>query len=217
MSTEAIEKRYSSLAQSTCCLSCGGAIDRAQVKKGDICLDLGSGRGTDAVRLAEKTGSQGFVYGVDVSSGMIEKARELKEKTGTTNVEFIQSALEKIPLPGSSIDLVISNCTINHAEDKNMVWSEIFRVLKPGGSFVISDIYALGEVPEIYRNDPLLVAECWAGSDTKTVYLERLNICGFTGITIIEESEPYDKGKIKTVSFTICGRRPEKCCYPDQQ
>ncbi len=207
---EAINTRYSTLAESSCCLSCGGAINRAEPAPGEVCADLGSGRGNDVIRLAEAVGPAGFAYGIDVSAGMIEKARKNLEKFGVANAEIRQSRLEELPLDDESVDLVISNCTINHADDKDRVWSEIYRVLKSGGRFVVSDIYSVGEVPEEYRTDPQAVAECWAGSVTRERYLSQLAGAGFEDVAILEESAPYAKGKIQTVSWTIAGRRPNR-------
>jgi ubiquinone/menaquinone biosynthesis C-methylase UbiE len=208
MSHTEINKRYSELAETACCLSCGGAINYAQAMPGEVCVDLGSGRGTDVIRLAEEVGDKGKVYGIDLSDGMINKSVATAERLGVKNVKFLQSPLEKLNLGDAIADLVISNCTINHASDKQLVWNEIFRILKNGGRFVVSDIYSSEEVPEEYRNDPVAVSECWAGSVTRSEYLEQLENAGFSGIRIIEESEPYDKGKIKVSSFTISGVRP---------
>lgn len=205
-----IQVRYSKLAEDTCCLSCGGALDYSKAKPGEICVDLGSGRGTDVLRIAEDVGEEGMVYGIDVSDGMLRKAEKNAAKLGVTNVEFIKSELENIKLQTETANLVISNCTINHANDKFRVWSEIERILKKSGRFVVSDIYSLSEVPEEYRNDPEAVAECWAGSVTKQEYLDTLMKVGFKDIEIIEESAPYEKGKIEVASFTITGRK--KCC-----
>ena len=134
MDTSSINIRYSELAEQSCCLSCGGAVNYAEPKSGECCVDLGSGRGTDVLRLADVVGTDGFVYGVDISDGMVETAKKNAQKLGVTNVGFIQSDLENIAIPGSVADLVISNCTINHASDKLKVWSEVYRILKPGGS-----------------------------------------------------------------------------------
>ena len=142
MEVKEINNRYSELAESDCCLSCGGAINYAEPKAGEVCVDLGSGRGTDVLRMAESVGETGFVYGIDISDGMLEKARLNAEKFGVANVQFVQSELEKLDLPDKVADLVISNCTLNHAGDKQAVWNEIHRILKKGGRFVISDIYA---------------------------------------------------------------------------
>jgi arsenite methyltransferase len=207
MDYSTINLRYSQLAKTECCLSCGGAINFAKVKPGEICVDLGSGKGTDVFRMAEQAGDEGFAYGIDISDGMLATARENAAKFGVTNVKFIQCALENLDLPDQSADLVISNCTINHASDKSAAWSEIYRVLKKGGRFVISDIYATSPVPGVYRNDPVAVAECWAGSVTRDEYMETLTECGFKSVLVLEESKPYPKGNIEVCSFTITGEK----------
>ena len=212
MDFSAINIRYGKLASSDCCLSCGGAINYARPKIGEVCVDLGSGRGTDVLRMADEVGEAGFVYGIDISEGMLEKARQNATKLVVLNVRFIQSELEKIELADGIADLVISNCTINHAANKEAVWSEVYRILKKGGRFVVSDIYATSPIPEEYRNDPVAVAECWAGATTRDEYLETLIKLGFTGVEIIEESKPYLKGKAEVASLTIAGKRPSECC-----
>jgi len=205
MQYEEINKRYSELAESSCCLSCGGAINHAEPKPGEICVDLGSGRGTDVMRMAESVGKDGFAYGIDMSDGMLQKARNTAARIGVKNAEFIQCSLENIKINDGVADLVISNCTINHADDKQIVWNEIFRILKIGGRFVVSDIYSLNTVPDEYRKDPVAVAECWAGSVTRDEYLSQLKSAGFASVEILEESAPYEKGKVFVSSWTIKG------------
>jgi len=207
----AIDSRYSGLADTPCCLSCGGAADAGAAKQGEVCVDLGSGQGADVLKLARIVGPKGFAYGVDTSKGMLRRARRTAEKMGVTNVDFIHGIFEDIDLPEQVADLLISNCSINHAEDKPRVWSEVFRILKPGGRFAVSDIYSEEPVPEKYRKDPEAVAECWAGAVTKDIYLQTLDQTGFVDILIVEESVPYDKGKIQVASFTVAGRRPGGC------
>ena len=143
---------------------------------------------------------------------MLEKARQNAAKFEVTNVRFVQCELEKIELANGIADLVISNCTINHATDKEAVWLEIFRILKKGGRFVVSDIYSTSPIPEEYRNDPVAVAECWAGAITRAEYLKTLEKAGFTGIEVIEESKPYSKGKAEVASLTIAGKKPAGGC-----
>ncbi|MEI6173368.1 MAG: methyltransferase domain-containing protein [Bacteroidota bacterium] len=207
MEVKEINNRYSGLAESECCLSCGGALTYAEPKEGEVCVDLGSGRGTDVLRMSEMVGENGFVYGIDISDGMLEKARRNAAKFGTSNVLFVRSELEKLKLPDNLADLVISNCTLNHAADKQAVWNEIHRILKKGGRFVISDIYATTAIAEEYRNDPLAVAECWAGSVTRAEYMDNLERAGFASFEIIEESAPYIKGNAEVASFTIAGKK----------
>ena len=202
-----INKRYSELAESTCCLSCGGAVNHSDAGPNEVCVDLGSGRGSDVIRLAERVGSGGYVYGIDISEGMIKKSVDTSRRLGISNVSFIQSTLEKINLKNNIADLVISNCTINHASDKQSVWNEVFRILKHGGRFVVSDIYSLNRVPDEYKNDPVAISECWAGSVTRNEYLEQLHNAGFSSINIIEESAPYEKGKIIVASWTLTGTK----------
>lgn len=207
MITEAINERYTSLSETSCCLSCGGAINHAKPQPGETCVDLGSGRGNDVIRLAEEVGEKGFVYGIDISEGMIAKANANLEKFEVQNAKILKVELENIPLRNESINLIISNCTINHATDKPAVWGEVFRILKSGGRFIVSDIYATQPIAEEYRNDPAAVAECWAGSVTRAEYLTMLEDAGFTDIKIFEESEPYAKGQAEVASFTISGRK----------
>jgi ubiquinone/menaquinone biosynthesis C-methylase UbiE len=205
MEYKEINKRYTELAESSCCLSCGGAVNHANVREGEICIDLGSGRGTDAIRMAEKTGPDGFVFGVDISEGMIRKSTETARKLEIGNISFLSCPLENLKIESSLADIVTSNCTLNHSYEKEKVWNEIFRVLKPGGRFVISDIYSIDPVPDKFRNDPAAVAECWAGAVTRSEYLGQIQEAGFTDFRILEESKPYEKGSVMVASWTIAG------------
>jgi arsenite methyltransferase len=201
----AINQRYSALAESCCSLSCGGALALSDPRPGETCVDLGSGRGNDVIRMAEQVGPEGYAYGIDISEGMVEKARKNLEKFEIRNAEIVRADLASLPLDSRSVDLVISNCTVNHADDKDVVWSEIHRILKVGGRFVVSDIYSLDAVPEVYRTDPAAVAECWAGSVTRDEYLGQLRRAGFEEVAVLDESPPYRKGKIDIASWTIRG------------
>ncbi len=216
--TEAISAvafRYDALSQQEgCCLSCGAAVNHAAAKPGEVCVDLGSGQGRDVLRLAAEVGDQGHAYGIDASEGMLGKARASAERLGVRNATFVRAELGSLPLESGSVDLVISNCTINHAADKQAVWNEVYRVLAPGGRFVVSDIYATREVPANFANDPAAVAECWAGSVTRGEYFRQLSTAGFGQPDVLEESQPYAKGQIEVVSMTIQGIKPggECCC-----
>ena len=210
MTTEAINQRYTLLSESSCCLSCGGAINYAKAQAGETCVDLGSGRGNDVIRMAEAVGESGSAIGIDISEGMIAKANANKAKFELKNAGFIQAELEKLPLEDHSVDLVISNCTLNHSTNKQAVSNEIYRILKVGGRFVISDIYAVKEIDSVYKNDPIAIAECWAGADTKDIYLQTLKKAGFHQIRILEESAPYEKGKASVSSFTITSAKTDK-------
>jgi len=215
MITEAINERYTQLSESTCCLSCGGAINYAEPQEGEICVDLGSGRGNDVIRMAEAVGDNGHVYGIDISEGMIAKAKAAIEKFDVSNATILKAELENLPLEENSVNLVISNCTINHATDKQAVWNEVYRILKAGGRFVVSDIYSTSPIADEYRNDPAAVAECWAGAVTKDEYLTTLEKAGFKDIIIYEESAPYEKGNAEVASLTISGYKKEKPLTPE--
>ena len=207
MMTGAIENRYEALAESSCCLSCGSAEAYIDARPGQVCLDLGSGRGTDVLRLAERVAPDGQAYGVDISDKMLETARSTATKLGVTNATFLRAELADLPLGDASVDWVTSNCVLNHAADKRAVWREIARVLKPGGRFVVSDIYAVKPIPEVYRNDPDAVAECWAGAVPKEEYFEAVAEAGLGDLEILEQSAAYQKGQAEVVSFTIAGAR----------
>lgn len=212
MNTIEIEKRYTVLADDNCCLSCGSALRYSTPRKGEVCLDLGCGKGHDVLKMAEETGSDGRAYGIDITDAMIEKARRTAEKMNLHNAEFIRSELELLPFDDNTIDLIISNCTINHVGNKELLWKEIYRILKPGGRFVVSDIYSEKDVPDEYRHDPVAVSECWAGAVTKEIYMTTLGRAGFKIVEILEESAPYEKGKIMVSSFTIAGKKIKSCC-----
>jgi ubiquinone/menaquinone biosynthesis C-methylase UbiE len=139
---------------------------------------------------------------------MLLKAEKNAQKLGIQNVKFLKAELESLPLESNSVNLLISNCTLNHAENKQKVWDEIYRILKKGGRFVVSDIYAQQPVPEEYRTNPQMVAECWAGAVTKEEYLTMLETAGFVNLLIYEESAPYPKGQAEVQSWTIEGKTP---------
>jgi len=203
----AINQRYTLLSESSCCLSCGGAVHHVDARPGQVCVDLGSGRGNDVIRLAEAVGETGRVYGIDLSDGMVAKAQANLRKWGVENASILQTGLEETTLESGCADWVISNCTINHSPAKLAVWKEVYRILKPGGSFIVSDIYAVQPIPDVYRNDPAAVAECWAGSVTRAEYMDTLHEAGFRIIDVLEESQPYEKGKAEVCSFTIRGTK----------
>jgi arsenite methyltransferase len=221
--TNAIETRYATLAESSCCLSCGSAVGYVQAKPGQVCVDLGSGHGTDVLRLANDVGPTGKAYGIDITEEMLSRARRTAAKLGVDNAEFLRAELEALPLGDSIADWVTSNCVLNHAGDKARVWAEIARVLRPGGRFVVSDIYAVEPVDERFRNDPAAVAECWAGAIQRPEYLAAIAGAGLVDVEILEESAPYRKGEALVASFTITGARsgahrlpisagPARCC-----
>jgi SAM-dependent methyltransferase len=172
-------------------LGCGNPTALAELKPGEIVLDLGSGGGIDVLLSARRVGPKGKAYGLDMTDEMLALAEENKRKSGLTNVEFLKGEIENIPLPESSVDVIISNCVINLSGDKDRVLAEAFRVLKPGGRFAVSDVVIKGDVPvEIRRNMELWVG-CVAGALSEEDYTNKLNEAGFENIEI-EPTRVYD-------------------------
>jgi len=206
---EAIQVRYAAEATTACCLSCGGALDHAKPQPGETLVDLGSGRGLDVLKSARMVGATGRAIGVDMTPAMLEVARSNAAKLKLDNADFIQAEIESLPLPDASVDVVISNCTINHAPDKAKVYAEIHRVLKPGGRFVVSDVLADNELPEHIKNDPEAIAACYGGAITEQQYIDAIAAGGFRDLEILEKSEPYAKGKDQVMvrSLTLRGIR----------
>lgn len=213
--TQAIAQRYDGLAaQPRANLSCGGAADLVDARPGDVCLDLGCGRGRDLVRLAAKVGPTGHAWGVDASGAMVDAARRLASESNAPNVTVVQSSLEALAVPDASVDWVVSNCALNHARDKAQVWREIARVLKPGGRFVVSDIFAVEPIAPQFRDDPEAVAQCWAGAVTRDEYLSQVAAAGLAGVSTGPERAPYRKGEALLSSFTLSGHRPPAATLP---
>lgn len=180
-------------------LGCGLPTEFAKIRKGDTVVDLGSGAGNDVFVARHETGDDGRVIGVDFTPAMIEKARRNAETLGYTNVEFVQGDIEDMPLADGIADVVISNCVLNLVPDKPAVLSEIYRVLKPGGHFSISDIVLIGELPDDLRQAAEMYAGCVSGAVQKDDYLTAIVDAGFTNITIQKE-------KVITVPDEILSR-----------
>jgi arsenite methyltransferase len=165
-------------------LGCGNPTALAQLKPGEIVLDLGSGGGIDVLLSAKRVSPGGKAYGLDMTDEMLALARENQKKAGVENVEFLKGEIENIPLPESAVDVVISNCVINLSADKDRVFKEAFRVLRPGGRFAVSDVVVKGEVPaEIRRNMELWVG-CVAGALRDSEYISKLSSAGFKEVSI---------------------------------
>ncbi len=160
-------------------LGCGNPTALAELKAGETVLDLGSGGGIDVLLSAKRVGPTGMAYGLDMTDAMLALAQENKRKSGLTNVHFLKGEIEHIPLPDNSVDVVISNCVINLAADKDRVLREAFRVLKPGGRFAVSDVVVRGEVPPMIRRSVELWVGCVAGALSDTDYLAKLAAAGF--------------------------------------
>jgi len=165
-------------------LGCGLPTQFAKIKKGDVVIDLGSGAGNDAFIARHETGDTGKVIGIDFTPAMIERARNNAEMKGFNNVEFRQGDIENIPVTANAADVIVSNCVLNLVPNKDGVFKEIFRVLKPDGHFSISDIVLVGELPANIKNTAEMYAGCVAGAIQKDEYLQLIEANGFKNITI---------------------------------
>jgi SAM-dependent methyltransferase len=165
-------------------LGCGNPTALAQLSPGEVVLDLGSGGGIDVLLSAKRVGPTGKAYGLDMTDEMLALARENRKRSGLENVEFLKGEIENIPLPEASLDVIISNCVINLSTDKDRVFAEAFRVLKPGGRLAVSDVVVRGEMPPEIRRSVELWAGCMAGALEEGVYREKLARAGFVEIDI---------------------------------
>src|SRR5580693_251192 len=168
-------------------LGCGLPTQFANIKKGDVVIDLGSGAGNDCFIARAETGDTGKVIGIDFTPAMIDKARANAEKLGYHNVEFRQGDIEKMPVTANVADVIVSNCVLNLVPNKYGVFQEIYRVLKPGGHFSISDIVLVGELPAKIQEAAEMYAGCVAGAIQKSEYLGLINATGFHNITLQKE------------------------------
>ncbi len=169
-------------------LGCGNPIALASLKEGDTVLDLGAGAGFDCFLAANKVGQKGKVIGVDMTPEMVEKARENMEKGGYDNVEFRLGEIENLPVADNSVDTIISNCVINLAPDKRKVFMEAFRVIKPGGRLMVSDIVLLKDLPEEIKNSIEAYVGCVSGAILKDEYIKAIKEAGFQDVEVIDET-----------------------------
>jgi arsenite methyltransferase len=165
-------------------LGCGNPTALAALEPGQTVLDLGSGGGIDVLLSARRVGPTGKVYGLDLTDEMLALARETQQKAGATNVEFLKGSIETIPLPDNSVDVIISNCVINLAADKDAALREAFRVLKPGGRFAVSDVVVHGDVPPEVRRSMELWVGCVAGALSDDEYQQKLTAAGFDEVSL---------------------------------
>lgn len=192
-------------------LGCGNPVALASLKKGETVLDLGSGPGLDCFLAADRVGADGKVIGVDMTHEMIDKARANAGKGNYANVKFRHGEIESLPVADNSVDVVISNCVINLSPDKQKVFQEALRVLKPGGRLMVSDMVLLKELPDFLRNSVDAYVGCISGAITKAKYLETIKTAGFQDIEIIDEthvpadtwvSDPIAESAIKSLKIS---------------
>jgi SAM-dependent methyltransferase len=217
-------------------LGCGNPTALAKLNPGEVVLDLGSGGGIDVLLSAKRVGPTGKAYGLDMTDEMLALANENKRKAGVENVQFLKGEIEHIPLPDNSVDIIISNCVINLSSDKDRVFSEAFRVLKPGGRFAVSDVVTRGEMPSELRQSVLLWVGCVAGAVEENEYSTKLGQAGFENIEIeptriyrIEDAREFLSGQnidVDAIAPLVDGKfmsafvraekpqRSESCCAP---
>ena len=215
-------------------LGCGNPTALAELKPGEIVLDLGSGGGIDVLLSAKRVGPAGKAFGLDMTDEMLALARDNQQRAGLTNVEFLKGEIESIPLPDNSVDVIISNCVINLSADKDRVIAEAFRVLKPGGRFAVSDVVVRGDdIPEAVRRSMALWVGCVAGALEEGSYREKLVRAGFDGVEVeptriyraddarqfLDEAGVLDESVLTQIdgrfmSAFIRARKPEasRCC-----
>lgn len=213
-------------------LGCGLPTAFAEIKEGDTVVDLGSGAGNDCFIARSITGETGKVIGIDFTDKMIEKARIHADKLGYKNVEFRQGDIENMPLASNVADVVVSNCVLNLVPDKKKAFSEIFRILKKGGHFSVSDIVLTGDLPEAWQKSAELYAGCVSGAVQKSDYLGMIHEQGFENIKIQKEKvitlpdvllkeylspvelNSYQHGHAGIFSITVYAEKPLNCCKP---
>ncbi|MGQ9654096.1 MAG: arsenite methyltransferase [Thermodesulfobacteriota bacterium] len=169
-------------------LGCGNPVALSSLKQGETVLDLGSGAGFDCLLAARQVGPHGRVIGVDMTPEMVEKARQNAEAGGFGNVEFRLGEIEELPVPDDFVDAIVSNCVINLAPDKGRVFQEAFRVLKPGGRIMVSDIVLKRDLPHGIKNSAEAYLGCVAGAISREDYLEAMRRAGFRDISVLEET-----------------------------
>ena len=189
-------------------LGCGNPTAIAELKAGELVLDLGSGAGIDVFLAANRVGSTGKAIGVDMTKEMVDRAEEIAKNYGYHNVEFRLGEMEKLPVEDESVDVIISNCVINLSPDKSKVFHEAYRVLKPKGRLIVSDIVSEGVLPDEIKCDPDAWACCIAGALEQREYLEKIKKAGFEDVEVVSSREFYkgneaNQTKGKLLSITV--------------
>jgi len=189
-------------------LGCGNPTAIAELKEGEIVLDLGSGAGVDVFLAADRVGPSGKVIGVDMTEEMVAKARSIASDHGYSNAEFRLGEIESLPVADGSVDVIISNCVINLSPDKPGVFREAYRVLRPGGRLSVSDIVSEGELPVEIKNDPDAWVACIAGAMERQEYLKQIREAGFADVQVTSSSEFVIEGEegtapAKLLSITV--------------
>lgn len=205
------EKELKAIPKETISLGCGNPVALASLKQGEIVLDLGSGAGFDCFLAAKRVGEKGKVIGVDMTPEMIKKAKATAEKYSYSNLEFRLGEIENLPVEDNSVDAIISNCVINLSPDKEKVFREAYRVLKPDGRLMVSDIVIEGKLPEELRKNLDAWAGCLAGAMEKSAYLRAIRLAGFKEVKTVSETscnnDISEKFKGRIISAKIEARK----------
>ena len=197
-----IRAKYAEESTYNCSLSCGNNLDFLALKNGEKVLDLGCGAGHETIQAAMQVGELGETFGLDITPEMLEMARQNAREQEISNICFVYSSIEQMPFDDSYFDAIMSNCVINHASDKKQVYREIFRVLRSGGRFVVSDAVSKEALPDDIKNDPNQWAACFGGAITEEDYLQSVREAGFANISIVSRRE-YLKNGYDFASLTI--------------
>ena len=214
-------------------LGCGLPTEHALIKEGDTVVDLGSGAGNDCFVARSLTGETGKVIGIDMTEAMINKAKENTAKLGFKNIEFRLGDIEDVPFAANRADVVVSNCVLNLVPDKEKAFKEIYRILKPGGHFSISDVVLEGQLPEGIKKEAEMYAGCVSGALQKATYIQIIQNTGFKNITVqkqkpihipdeillnyltVNELDNYKKNGLGIYSITVYAEKPQSnCCQP---
>jgi arsenite methyltransferase len=201
-----IQARYTEESSKNCNLSCGSNLEYLELVSGETILDLGCGRGRETILAADRVGPGGQAVGLDITQAMIDQAKAQAKLTSKNNIKFVLGDIENLPFEDATFHAVMSNCVINHARSKRRAYTEIQRVLKPGGRFVISDAVTKMPLPESIKNDPQAWAECFGGAVTQEEYLASILDAGFAQVQILHQRE-YNKNGYDFVSLTIMGHK----------
>jgi len=194
-------------------LGCGNPTALAELKPGEVVLDLGSGGGIDVLLSARRVGPTGFAYGLDMTDDMLALAEKNRQEAGAENVKFLKGHIEEIPLPDNSVDVIVSNCVINLSSDKDRVLREALRVLKPGGRFAVSDVVVEGELPAAIRKDMEAYVGCVAGALDADDYLAKLTRAGFVNAGI----EPTRRYRFADLESGTCGAAAVAALPPEER
>ncbi|MGQ9572291.1 MAG: arsenite methyltransferase [Dehalococcoidia bacterium] len=196
-------------------LGCGNPVAMAELRPGEMVLDLGSGGGIDVLLSARRVGPTGKAYGLDMLDEMLELARQNQRKAGIENAEFLKGEMENIPLPDESVDVVISNCVVNLSPEKERVLGEAYRVLKPGGRLAISDIIVRGDMSDEMRRNLTLWSACIAGALKKEEYVDKLKAAGFRNIGV-DITRLWAQADLQAITGTssYCGAPAEGTASP---